>query len=531
MFFNKYRDDGNDYNECVARGNCSTPPEVRAFQEVMIIFLRQLAYYELKQEQLNISYFDNKEVILEGILSLIATNKYSNEQLLEIISKIYSKLLYARKEYQNFCNDNNLKSDEFKLSIKLTPAMTINEIIKSGEKALLARYKKLPMQQKNLYEILILTIKSIAVNLEKLREYNKFDDSAYKEILIGLDLLNHSRSSAEKIKSTIDKLATIDLTLIDLLSHSQEEKFGKIIKNTVSKSTKPGKAILVSGANINILYNLLEASEDMDFSVYTHSDLLIAHSFEKFQKFKHLKGNYGSCSSNCVLDFATFPGPILLTKSDYPNIDYLYRGKLFSSEKITPHGILKVENNDFSEIFEAALESKGFSKGRQLDDIEVGYDYDKTIAKFKDIAQKINSGEIKKLFIIGLSDNSSIQNEYYSILYKLLPEKSYILTFSHHTNIKNQLYINLAGNLPSVYRLLLELFKEIPISSDKLIFFFTKCDANSISNIINLSNLGAQKIFLSQCPPYIINPSIITTLKTLYNINTTTTPTEDLKKI
>ena len=107
MLFNRNKEEGNDYNECVSRGNCSTSPEVRAFQEVMIIFLRQLAYYELKQEEVNMSYFENKEFIIDGILSLIATNKYTNDQLLEIISRIYSKLLYARKEYHNFCLQNH----------------------------------------------------------------------------------------------------------------------------------------------------------------------------------------------------------------------------------------------------------------------------------------------------------------------------------------------------------------------------------------------------------------------------------------
>lgn len=529
MLFNRNKEEGNDYNECVSRGNCSTSPEVRAFQEVMIIFLRQLAYYELKQEEVNMSYFENKEFIIDGILSLIATNKYTNDQLLEIISRIYSKLLYARKEYHNFCDKTKLKSDEFKLTLKLTPQMTLSEIIRAGEKALLAKYKKISLQQKNLYEILLLIIESLAINLEKLSEYDKFDDSVYKEILKGLNLFNYTKTSTVKIKDSIDKLARMDLTLIDLLENSQREKFGNIINTEVSKSTIPGKALLVSGANLQILYDILKKSEELDFSVYTHADLLIAHAFEKFQQFKHLKGNYGSCSGNCVLDFATFPGPILLTKSDYPNIDYLYRGKLFSSEKMTPQGVIKLNKNEYNTIFESALNSKGFSKGREIDSIEIGYNKDDLINKISKLSQKIKSGEIEKLIIIGTSEYSSCQEDYFQKLYRHLPEKSYIITFSYHFNTKNELFINLAGNLPTIYKVLIEIFNTVPVDSNKLIFFFTKCDTNSISNIINLSNLGAKYIYLSECAPNIINPNIISTLKKIYQINTTSTPHEDIK--
>lgn len=531
MFFNRYRDEGNDYNECVARGNCSIPPEVRALQEVILIYLKQLAFYELKQNELNISYFENKETILEGILSLIATGKYTDEQMLDIISKIYSKMLYSRQEYLNYCTEHKLKCDDLKLSLKLTPQMTLPEIINTGEKTLLSRYKKISSHQLNLYEILVLVLKSIAVNLSKLGEYGKFDDNAYKEVLNGLNLLNYSRTSAEKIKDSIDKLAQIDLTLIDLLDKSQEEKFGEIIKKTVSLSTTPGKALLVSGTNLQTLYEVLEESEDMDFSVYTHSDLLIAHAFTKFRKFKNLKGNYGSCSNSCVLDFATFPGPILLTKSDYPNIDYLYRGKLFSSEKLTPHGVLQIKDSNYSQIFEAALNSKGFSRGRQLEPVEVGYNKDEIIDKISKVCDNIKDGSIERLVIIGMSDNSSSQEEYYKKLSKNLPKNSFIITFSHHTGADNELYINLSGNLPAVYRVLLEIFKSLPVKSEKIYFFFTKCDSNSISNIINLSNLGAKNIFLTQCPPYVINPNILSTLKNIYNIKPATTAEDDSKGI
>ena len=170
MFFNKSRLTGNDYNECVARGNCAVSPEIRAIQEVILLFTHQLAFYELKQEEYNISYFENKDTLLESISALISTPEYTHEQLLEIVSKIYSKLLYARKEYLNYCTENNIKCSDIKLFFKLNPEMTLNEIIKSGEKVFFEKYKKISLQQKTLQDILIIAVKSICTNLLKLKE-------------------------------------------------------------------------------------------------------------------------------------------------------------------------------------------------------------------------------------------------------------------------------------------------------------------------------------------------------------------------
>lgn len=531
MFFNKYRAAGNDYNECVSRGNCSISPEIRALQEVILIFLRQLAFYELKLEELNASYFENKETIIDGVLTLISTGEYTNEQLLKIVSKIYSKMLYAKKEYLNYCDEHNLKCDDLKITLKLNPQMTIAEIIKSGEKAFLARYKKISPQQKNIYEILTLVIKSICTNLIRLQEYDKFDDEAYKNMLEGLNLMNYPRTSADKVKQQIDDLSKIDTGLINFIEKSQQEKFGEIKKQTVSQSTSPGKAILVSGTNIQNLYDVLKNTKDIDVDIYTHADLLIAHAFEKLKEFANLKGHYGSCFSNCILDFATFPGAILLTKNTYPNIDYLYRGKLFSAENLTPQGVAQIKNSDYTPLIEAALDTKGFTTGREVEAVEIGYDKEELEKQILSIAEKVNNGDIEHLIIIGMSDYSASQDEYFKKLYKLLPDKSFVITFSHHYDTDNELFINLVNNLPAAYKIVKDLFKTVPVDSDKISFFFTKCDSISISNMINLSNLGAKNIFLSQCPPYVINPNILETLNTLYHIMPTTTPAKDVEKI
>ena len=440
--------------------------------------------------------------------------------------------MYSRKEYLNFCTENNIKCNDIKLSFKLSPEMTLNEIIRSGEKVFLEKYKKISLQQKNIQDILIIIVKSLCTNLLKLKEFNKFDDSAYKDILRALNCLNYRRISSIKLQNITNQLTEDDIKLVILLSEAQSAKFGHIIQTEVSLSSSPGKAILVSGSNLQNLYDILKLTENIGIDVYTHSDLMIAHAFEKFKQFPHLKGHFGSCFSNCIVDFATFPGAILLTKNTFPNIDYLYRGKLFSAENMSPKGVLQIKNNDFTALIEASLNSKGFTKGREMPALTVGYEEKNLDIKLDNICSRFNNNEIKHLIIIGMSDYTGTQDEYFKKLHKLMKPDTYVITFSHHSSVReNELFINLVSNLPSVYNVMNKIFKKIDITSDRLAFFLTKCDPGGVSNMINLHNAGAKQIFLSQCPSYVINPNIQSLLKNLYGIIPTTTPQIDLDKI
>jgi hydroxylamine reductase (hybrid-cluster protein) len=63
--------------------------------------------------------------------------------------------------------------------------------------------------------------------------------------------------------------------------------------------------------------------------------MMLAHTFPKFSEYKRLKGQYGQGLENCLLDFATFPGPIILTAHSLHNIENFYRGRLFTTDYIT----------------------------------------------------------------------------------------------------------------------------------------------------------------------------------------------------
>jgi len=265
--------------------------------------------------------------------------------------------------------------------------------------------------------------------------------------------------------------------------------------------------------------------------VYTHGDLLIAHTFEEFFKFPRLKGHYGNCTDKCILDFATFPGAILLTRNSSQNLEYLYRGRLFTTEKFKPKGVMQILNEDFTPVINSAIEAKGFAKGQKRDSEIVGFSDEILNKKIDEIAAKFELKEIERLVIVGISNYSRKQEAYFKELYENLPEKTFVLSFSYTFDYSDILYINAVNNLPLIYGILKRLFEKIPANSDRVTFFLTKCDVAEISKIISLKENGVRKIYLSHCPPNVINPSVTATLEAAYGIKTTSDPKIDAKNL
>ena len=530
MLYNFFSDNF-EYDECNAKGSCSIPPSVFALQEVLLICLKQFAYYIIELKKLGEDCACEERLVIETLSTIVSTTDYSDEQHLNIISNVYYNIIKSRKKYLDICKHKGLESRELKSILNITPQMNLSQIMSLGEKAFLNKYKKTSQVQKNMTDILIAVIKSTASNLSKLLNYSVVFDDVKDEILKGLNLLNKTRLPLSTCKTQIKKLAHFDKVLTEKLSEEQFKSFGEIDAVEVSYSTEKGKAILVSGECLQDLENILQSVSNTDIDVYTHDELLIAHSFEKFKAYKNLKGHYGTCTENCVLDFATFPGSILLTRNSNINIEHLYRGRLFTTSSMLPKGVVAVKDEGFSDVIKSAQSAKGFAKGHSKNSEVVGYNPSTLEREFEVLAENFKNSNTSRVIIIGLSAFRQCQKDYFNEFMANLPDDAYVISFSFGYNRKNFMHINVANNRPLVYSVLIKLFDFIPITSERLAFFVTRCDVTSISSMINLKEKGAKNVFLTQCPPNVINPAILASLDSVYGIKTALNAKNDLNEI
>ena len=126
---------------------------------------------------------------------------------------------------------------------------------------------------------------------------------------------------------------------------------------------------------------------------------------------------------------------------------------------------------------------------------------------------------------------SEYQKEYFKNFFKLINEDEFVISFMDTKEKTNILPINLGNFTPFVIEVLHCLLEKIPITQDNIYIFFTNCDVMTISNTITLKTHHAKNIYMADCPPTSINPAVLKTLKQEYDIKTTTTPEEDIKRI
>ena len=528
MFYYNYNLD-NDI--CTSKGICSAAPDITALQESMFVMLRGLVHYLLELESLGARNDNIKIDIIYSIVYLATLQEFTREQIFLIITNLYSNFVNTQNVYHNLCEDNELQFKKFNSPIKFESTMDLNTFITKGERVYKFKYKSLEKYVRNYAEILFSIIKSIAFLLVELKDNDKIDYAKVDKIINAINLYNKTSITKEKLRKLISALADLNADLMFELNEIKTEKFGKIKLTTVSQASEKGKSILVSGNNLSELQEVLENVKDTDINVYTNGNLLIAHAYSKFNQYKNLRGHFGNGVETSVLDFATFPGAILLTKNEAHNVEYLYRGRIFTTDDIPPKGISRLDSKNLQPLIQSALETRGFKKAHKKASVDVGFNIDDIDNLFSLVANNLEQGVYKYLFVVGLSNPNDELDNYFKNLFHAKPKDAFVISFSYESKCNNVFSVNVANDYSLTTKLLFRLFEKVKVDSDKLNFFVTRCDNSAIAGIIRLCNRGAKNIYMSNCQPNIINPSTLREFKKFYKIHDMTTATSDLEKI
>ena len=127
--------------------------------------------------------------------------------------------------------------------------------------------------------------------------------------------LSPEKPSLNDMLGTAMGVGALNLQVMSILDGAHTATYGNPEPTTVSTIPSEGKCILVSGHDLVDLYDILKKTEGRGINVYTHGEMLPANAYPELKKFKHLKGHYGNAWQRQKIEFARFPGPILLTSN------------------------------------------------------------------------------------------------------------------------------------------------------------------------------------------------------------------------
>lgn len=531
MYYNYYKAIPDECDEFFSKEIFSANPSLSSLQEVILIYLKELAFYILKLREFGANNEIIKENIIEAILGIITNVDYNKEQFQKIIIILAQDLSQAKVLYAGLSAKSNQEPQFLKTSFKHSKTFDIAEIIRKGERYFVKRNAANTFDQKNLFNIMLFLIKNICIRVTQIRSYKKDYDRAYTSILVLLNTMNFDDIELPDVKSTIEICTSEYHNLVKELSIAEEEAYGQRDSVYISFAPRNGKAILVSGIDMTQLEAVLEATKNRGVDVYTHGiTMLMAHTLAKFKTYKHLVGHFGKGSENSLFDFAAFPGAILTTRYLFQKVEYLYRGRLFTTDSLAPKGTIKIKGHDFEPLIQAALASKGFTKKQQELILKVGFRQKEIEEKVHEIINKMDKNEIKHLYIIGLLKTENGYKEYFNKFLELMPKDCYALSLAYDKSEENILHIDSFYDYLFIYKILEQIHERTPLHQLKISIFITKCDQYTIANIINFKNLGVKDIYLCKCIPTLVNPSLVSTMTRTFGINEFSTPEKDLEK-
>jgi hydroxylamine reductase len=522
---------------CTKVGVCGKNPEVAGLQDFLIYATKGLAEIttRLRKEGKEIP----KEVdhFVTWNLFVTITNANFDPDALEVRIK---KTLKMQKELlEKLSNKENLpeaalltentKEEMLKkaksigvLSTEDEDIRSLKELVLYGLKGMSAYLKHANVLEKDSYDIDVFMQETLAKLL---------DDTLTVDDLVALTL-------------ETGKFGVAGMEILDLANTSA---YGnpEITKVNIGVGKNPG--ILVSGHDLKDLEMLLEQTKDTGVDVYTHSEMLPAHYYPAFKKYKHFIGNYGNSWWKQKEEFKTFNGPILMTTNCIvPPLDS-YKDRVYTTGSTGFPGCIHILSEhgekDFSQIIEHA---KKCPPPTEIEKGEIvgGFAHHQVFALADKVVEAVKSGAIKKFIVMAGCDGRLKSRTYYTDFAKALPEDTVILTAGCAKYRYNKLGLGDIGGIPRVldagqcndsYSLaiialkLKEIFGLDDINDLPIAFNIAWYEQKAVIVLLSLLYLGVKNLHLGPTLPAFLSPNVADVLVKNFGIAPIGTVEEDIK--
>jgi len=234
------------------------------------------------------------------------------------------------------------------------------------------------------------------------------------------------------------EVGATNVKVLSLLDQAHTTLFGIPEPTSVSSVPVEGPAILLSGHDVLDVKRVLDVAQkkNLNVNVYTHGELLPAHSYPELKKFKNFVGHFGTAWQNQYKDFKDFPGPILMTTNCLMPPRSRYRDRLYTTRCVGYDDVKHIDaanEKDVEMMLKQALELPGFDQSNMAKWAEVkphltGFGHAAILSHADTVVSAIKSGALQHIFVIGGCDGTEKTRSYFRDLAEVTPDNSLILT-------------------------------------------------------------------------------------------------------
>ncbi len=298
----------------------------------------------------------------------------------------------------------------------------------------------------SLQEILLYGVKGMAAYANHARRLGKTDESvsAFIEEALFATMTNVNFDLPTLLEIVLE-CGRQNLRVMEMLDQGHTERFGKPEPTTVKEGTQAGPGILVTGHDLVDLANLLEQTEGTGVNVYTHGEMLPAHSYPELKKHAHLVGHFGGPWQNQQWEFPMFSGPIVATTNCVLIPSDIYADRLFTTRITAVPGGNRLSGDDFSPVIEKTRACEPLRQDVQREST-IGFHHSVILGLADKVVEAVKAGHIQRFYVIGGCDGAELGRNYYTRVAEQSPEQSVILTLGcGKYRIRNHDYGTVAG--------------------------------------------------------------------------------------
>lgn len=528
---------------CTVKGVCGKTSDVANLQDLLVFLLKGISHHTVQLRKTNINVpIEADRFIMESLFMTITNANFDKERF---VKRVYEAIA-LRDSLAEKLGTNAVSC----LNCDCT-TWTCNSIEEMEAKATQVGVLETENEDiRSLRELLIYGVKGMAAYAEHATNLGYEDLEVYafmEEALVATT----QDFSAEELTALVLKCGEYGVKTMALLDKANTSTYGNPEITKVNIGVRNNPAILISGHDLRDMQDLLEQTEGTGVDVYTHSEMLPAHYYPAFKKYKHFAGNYGSAWWRQNEDFETFNGVILFTTNCIvpPRSISTYVDRVYTTGAAGFSGFPHIEDRkdgkakDFSTLIEHAKRCKApteIEKG----EIIGGFAHAQVFALADKVVEAVKSGAIRKFFVMAGCDGRIKSRSYYTEFAENLPKDTIILTAGCAKYRYNKLPLGDIGGIPRVldagqcndsYSLALialklkEVFELNDINELPIAYNIAWYEQKAVIVLLALLSLGVKNIHLGPTLPAFLSPNVAKVLIDNFGIGGITTVDEDMK--
>lgn len=523
---------------CTVVGVCGKKPEVAAMQDLLIYATKGLSAVTTALRAAGKSVSRNvNHLVTVNLFTTITNANFDRES---IIARIKETLAVKADLLTQLDDTSSLPAaalwngdeSEFDAKAKTVGVLatenedirSLRELITYGLKGLSAYSKHANVLAQDDEEVDAFIQRALAATL---------DDSKSVDDLVALTL--------ETGKYGVQGMA--------LLDKANTTAYGNPEITTVDIGVRKNPGILISGHDLKDLEMLLDQTEGTGVDVYTHSEMLPAHYYPFFKKYKNFAGNYGNAWWKQKEEFESFNGPILMTTNCIVPPKDSYKGRLWTTGATGFPGCRHIDadengHKDFSELIAQAKTCPAPTE-IETGSIVGGFAHEQVFALADKVVDAVKSGAIKKFVVMAGCDGRAKSRDYYTEFAKALPQDTVILTAGCAKYKYNKLELSDINGIPRVldagqcndsYSLavialkLQEIFGLDDINDLPIVYNIAWYEQKAVIVLLALLHLGVKNIHLGPTLPAFLSPNVAKVLTDTFGIAGIGTVEEDLNR-